>query len=218
MSDQPMFEAEAPGALVMNLVPGEPTLGRSPLAGNVVRGNAPDSISAGIVFRERGLLDHLTFRCQSTPDQKQAFEHIMGCALPLTPLVAASTAACTIRWLSPDEWLITVSPGAAFGLETAFRATMPGHYSLVNGSGGLTVFQLSGPSVVHLLKKCVSVDLHLSAFPVNKVVSTNFAKATCVLHRSTDDAFELVVRRSFADYIWRWISDAANEFGLWVEP
>jgi len=127
MSDQTMFEAEAPGALVMNLVPGESTLGRSPLAGSVVRGNALDSISAGIVFRERILLDHLTFRCQSTPDQKQAFEHIMGCTLPSTPLAAASTDACTIRWLSPDEWLITVPPGAAFGLETAFRATIPGH-------------------------------------------------------------------------------------------
>ena len=218
MSDQRMFEAEAPGALVMNLVPGESTLGRSPLAGSILRGNAPDSISAGIVFRERKLLDHLTFRCQGTPDQQQAFEQIMGCILPLTPLVAASTDVCIIRWLSPDEWLITVPPGAAFGLETAFRATMPGHYSLVNGSGGLTVFQVTGANVVDLLKKCVSVDLHLSSFPVNKVVSTNFAKATCVLHRTTDDAFELIVRRSFADYIWRWISDAANEFGLWVEP
>jgi sarcosine oxidase subunit gamma len=218
MSDQTMFEVEAPGALVMNLVPDEFTLGQSPLAGSVVRGNASDSISARIVLRERRLLDHLTFRCQSTPNQKQVFEHIMGCALPVTPLVAVSTDVCTIRWLSPDEWLITVPPGAAFGLETAFRATMPGHYSLVNGSGGLTVFQVTGPSVVDLLKKCVSVDIHLSVFPVNKVVSTNFAKATCVLHRTTDDAFELIVRRSFADYIWRWLSDAADEFGFWVEP
>ena len=219
MSDTTLIDNEnaAPDTLVMNLTPDALDCGRTPLADSAVESHGSDGEQAGIWFSELPLLDHLTFRCQASDPQQQAFEQIMGCPLPIAPLTAACTEGCTIRWLSPDEWLITIPPGAAFGLETAFRATMPGLFSLVNGSGGMTVFRLGGPKVIDLLKKCVSVDLHSSVFPEDKVVSTNFAKATCVLHRTAPDAFDLVVRRSYADYIWRWIADAGQEFGLRVE-
>ena len=219
MSDTTPVDSEnaRSDTLVMNLIPDAPDCGRTPLADSAVESHDGDGEQAGIWFSELQLLDHLTFRCQASDPQQQAFEQIMGCPLPVAPLSAVCTEGCTIRWLSPDEWLITIPPGAAFGLETAFRATMPGLFSLVNGSGGMTVFRLRGPNVIDLLKKSVSVDLHSSVFPENKVVSTNFAKATCVLHRTAPDAFDLVVRRSYADYIWRWIADAGREFGLRVE-
>ncbi|MDI3326661.1 sarcosine oxidase subunit gamma family protein, partial [Pontibacterium granulatum] len=35
--------------------------------------------------------------------------------------------------------------------------------------------------------------------------------------RKGDTEFELVVRRSFADYIWLWIQDASREFGLVID-
>ncbi|MCP3675778.1 MAG: sarcosine oxidase subunit gamma, partial [Gammaproteobacteria bacterium] len=39
-------------------------------------------------------------------------------------------------------------------------------------------------------------------------VSTVFAKSQVVLWRRDVNQFSLVVRRSFSDYIWRWIVDA----------
>jgi sarcosine oxidase subunit gamma len=88
---------------------------------------------------------------------------------------------------------------------------------LVNGSGGMTVFKLRGKHVVDMLKKSTPVDLHDSEFPVGKVVSTVFAKSGAVIRRTGEAEFELVVRRSFADYIWLWIQSASQEYGLAVE-
>jgi sarcosine oxidase subunit gamma len=46
------------------------------------------------------------------------------------------------------------------------------------------------------------------------------AKATVVLHLVSetegDARFELLVRRSFADYLFRWLEDAGREAGVVV--
>jgi len=48
------------------------------------------------------------------------------------------------------------------------------------------------------------------------------AKAPVLLHQVADDAqgqavFEIYVLRSFAEYLWLWLADAAVEYGLAVE-
>ena len=138
-------------------------------------------------------------------------------ALPLSPLTSVEQGYLVVRWIAPDEWLISLPNDRVFDLETRFRAEMNGHHSLVNGSGGMTVYKLRGKHVVDMLKKSTPVDLHDSEFPVGKVVSTVFAKAGAVIRRTGESEFELVVRRSFADYVWLWIQDASQEYGLAIE-
>ncbi|MCC4115981.1 sarcosine oxidase subunit gamma family protein, partial [Aromatoleum toluclasticum] len=41
-------------------------------------------------------------------------------------------------------------------------------------------------------------------------------KSSAVIRRVDDERWELVIRRSFADYLYRWILDAAEEFGVFV--
>ena len=67
------------------------------------------------------------------------------------------------------------------------------------------------------LKKSTPYDVHPSAFPVGKGVTTIFAKTSITLRQPQADCWELIVRRSFADYIYRWLLDAAAEFGVSVE-
>ncbi|MCC4118045.1 sarcosine oxidase subunit gamma family protein, partial [Aromatoleum toluclasticum] len=43
-------------------------------------------------------------------------------------------------------------------------------------------------------------------------------KSSAVIRRVDDERWELVIRRSFADYLYRWILDAAEEFGVFVAP
>jgi len=175
--------------------------------------------SGGVHFRELGLLGHLTLRCNpKNAELTGAAARVLGVELPLQPLTSVETGSLIVRWISPDEWLITLPNDQSFDLETRFRAEMSGHYSLVNSSGGLTVFKLSGDKVVDLLKKSTPVDLHDSEFPVGKVVSTVFAKSGATIRRTGATEFELVVRRSFADYLWLWIQSASEEFGLVVAP
>lgn len=174
--------------------------------------------TGGVVLRELALQGHLTLRCNAAdPDRLAEFEAVMGVALPTRPLTSVVHGESVVRWISPDEWLISVPGPETFAIESRFRDQMAGHYSLVNGSGGMTVLQLSGERVVDLLKKSVPVDLHPSAFPVGKVVSTVFAKSSAIVRRVADKEFELVIRRSFADYLWLWIQDASREYGLVVK-
>ena len=172
---------------------------------------------AGVVFSEAGLLGHLTLRCDPNSPLIAIAQSILGVALPLSPLTSVEQGDLVVRWIAPDEWLISLPNDQVFDLETRFRAEMNGHHSLVNGSGGMTVYKLRGKHVVDMLKKSTPVDLHDSEFPVGKVVSTVFAKSGAVIRRTDEAEFELVVRRSFADYIWIWIQSASQEYGLAVE-
>ena len=206
-------------AVVMNQVAGPEVRAESPLYHADLDSLAKQGPrKGGIRLRENKLLGHLTLRCnQNNADQLAAVERVLGMALPLQPLTSVEKGDVSIRWMSPDEWLIIVPGLKAFDVETRFRDEMDGHYSLVNGSGGSTVLELSGDDVVEMLKKCTPIDLHPSEFPVGKVVSTVFAKSTAVIRRTGEKQFELVIRRSFSDYLWLWIQDASREFGLVVD-
>jgi len=206
-------------AAVMNQLPSSEIQGQSPLHhADLATLASKGPKQGGVHLREHKLLGHLTLRCnQSDEAQKAAVEKVLGLALPLSPLTSVESESYSIRWLSPDEWLILVPGLEAFDIETKFRAEMPGHYSLVNSSGGSTVLEVSGENVIEMLKKSVSVDLHDSEFPVGKVVSTLFSKSTVIMRRTGDLRFELIIRRSFSDYIWLWIQDASREFGLVIE-
>ena len=205
---------------IMNQVPGSDAgvRGESPLhyVGLAGIADTPDA-DTGVVFSEAALMGHLTLRCEPSSPLIAVAQSILGVALPLSPLTSVEQGDLVVRWIAPDEWLISLPNEQVFDLETRFRAEMKGHHSLVNGSGGMTVYTLRGKHVVDMLKKSTPVDLHDSEFPVGKVVSTVFAKAGAVIRRTGESEFELVVRRSFADYIWLWIQDASQEYGLAVE-
>ena len=205
---------------IMNQVPGfdAGVRGESPLHHVGLEGIAdtPDA-DAGVVFSEAALTGHLTLRCEPSSPLIAVAQSILRVALSLSPLTSVEQGDLVVRWIAPDEWLISLPNDQVFDLETRFRAEMNGHHSLVNGSGGMTVYKLRGKHVVDMLKKSTPVDLHDSEFPVGKVVSTVFAKAGAVIRRTGESEFELVVRRSFADYIWLWIQDASQEYGLAIE-
>lgn len=212
-------EAAATKAAVMNQLPGSEILGQSPLHHaelDLLAQQGPQQ--GGVHLKEQKLLGHLILRMNAdNAAQLAVVEQVLGVALPVQPLSSAEQGEYVIRWMSPDEWLITVPGAEAFDIETRFREAMAGHYMLVNNSGGATVLRLSGDRVVDLLKKSIPVDLHDSEFPVGKVVSTVFAKAGATVRRVADNEFELVIRRSFADYIWLWIQDASREYGLVID-
>ena len=83
-----------------------------------------------------------------------------------------------------------------------------------NASGGQTLVRLSGEKARAVLMKSCPYDVHDRNFPIGKVVTTVFAKSQTTLRRLDENDWELVVRRSFADYVWRWLLDASHEFGL----
>ena len=103
-------------------------------------------------------------------------------------------------------------------LESKLREALgDAHYAIVNVSGAQTLVELEGDKARELLMKSTPYDVHPSAFPVGKGVTTVFAKANLILRRTGETRWELVLRRSFADYCYRWLLDAGAEYAIGVE-
>jgi len=143
-------------------------------------------------------------------------ESVLGVELPDT-LTMHSKEEVSIRWISPDEWLVITPAEQGFAIEEALVNAVQGHCAIVNVSGGQTLLRLSGANAQQVLQKSVPLDVHSRAFPVGKVVTSVFAKTQAVISRNADAQWELVIRRSFADYAWLWLQDSCAEYGLVIK-
>jgi sarcosine oxidase subunit gamma len=169
----------------------------------------------GIVLREEALKGHLNLRGDVSDGQLQkAVSQVLGLALPIEPGSYSDTADTRVYWLGPNEWLVVVEAGSEVSVEAQLREVLQGHYSIVDVSGGQTLINLSGKKTEMLLKKSSVYDFHPNNFPAGRCVQTTFAKAGALISKRADGSFDLVIRRSFADYVFRWINDAADEYGL----
>jgi len=177
------------------------------------------SQNSRVVLRERSMLGHLILRGGAVA-LDEAVRRVVGLGLPGRPNTISQDGSGhrSIQWLSPDEWLLIVPGGEEFLMEGRLREAMgDAHCAIVNVSGGQTLLELEGEKARELLKKSTCYDVHPDAFPVGKGVTTVFAKASLILRRPTETRWELVVRRSFADYCYRWILVAGKEYAIGVE-
>ncbi|QUE76655.1 sarcosine oxidase subunit gamma [Stutzerimonas stutzeri] len=173
---------------------------------------------AGITLREKKLRGHLTLRGDAhAPAFAKGVQDVLGMDLPVA-LTLVANGETSLQWMGPDEWLLIVPEGEEFATEQRLREALAGqHIQIVNVSGGQTLVELSGEKVRELLMKSTPYDVHPSNFPVGKAVGTHFAKSQLIIRHTAEDVWELVVRRSFADYIWLWLQDASAEYGLAIE-
>lgn len=173
---------------------------------------------AGIRLREKKLRGHLTLRGDADdPAFANGVHQALGLQLPVA-LTLVAQGETSLQWMGPDEWLLVVPQGEEFAAEQRLHDALAGlHIQVVNVSGGQTLLELSGDNVRELLMKSTPYDVHPSNFPVGKAVGTHFAKSQLVIRHTAENVWELVVRRSFADYIWLWLQDASAEYGLAIE-
>lgn len=172
-----------------------------------------------VLLKEQAFQGHLVLRGGAIV-LDEAVRKVLGISLPGQPLGLALDASGerSVQWLSPDEWLVIVPGGEEFELEQRLRDALgDAHYAIVDVSGGQTLVSLEGEKACELLMKSTTYDVHPSRFPVGKAVSVVFAKSSLVLRRPSEERYELVLRRSFADYCYRWILDAGAEFAIGVE-
>ncbi len=142
--------------------------------------------------------------------------------LPAEPNTTAKAGDATALWLGPDEWLLTTSADAAPALLESLREAIAGQAAAVIDVGdAATIIRLSGPRARDVLAKGCPLDLHPSVFAPGRVAQTIVAQADAIVHRvddgSGDGEFDVHVRRSFAEYLWLWLADAALEYGVGVD-
>ena len=125
----------------------------------------------------------------------------------LNPSPAPTTPSCTIYWLGPDEWLLATEPGIEKDLAAQLCKNLAGQcYSLVDVTGGQVLIRLSGDRAREALARGCTLDLHPRAFKAGQCAQTTLAKTSMLIALADDTpTFDIIVRRSFADYAARWL-------------
>lgn len=166
--------------------------------------------------RIRDDLGHINLRFDvANKAYVEAIEEITGQSLPIVPNTT-SQGAHRILWLGPDEWLVLSDADATLSLAESIRNAYGGmHVSANDISGGQVAIELQGAASRNLLAKGCTLDLHPSVFPVGACAQSGLAQAN-ILVSLVDDTptFMIVVRRSFADYLCRWLAHAGRDAGI----
>ena len=197
----------------------DPYRARTPLAHLGLAARRGGADEAGVNLGE------LTFRAQAVlrgdsgdPAFAAAVAQAVGVRPPVEPNTVAGpedlAAGSRILWLGPDEWLVACRDGddPAGRLSAALAGL---HAAVADVSDGRAVFALSGPNARDVLAKGCPLDLHPRAFGPGRCAQSHLAKAHVLLHQiAATPLFEIYVHRSFADYLWHWLEDAAGDYGL----
>ncbi|MWA21171.1 sarcosine oxidase subunit gamma, partial [Burkholderia pseudomallei] len=115
-------------------------------------------------------------------------------------------------WLVADEWLMRSNGAVAAGaLEATLAQAVQGLYAAaVDVGSGYTVVEVSGARARDVLARGCPLDLHPRVFGVGQCAQSHYFKASITLVPTGDDSYDIVVRRSFADYFCRIMLDAAT--------
>ena len=204
-------------------------LRQSPLAHLGLEGRVTlERGEAGVAMSERPFPCIVNLR--GKPKDKTfmtAAKKALGFDLPKTPNSTAGKAGLVALWLSPEEWWVLVDDKNTLEAEGALaeklRGALAKAHGAVTGVGeSRTRIRVSGPRARDLLAKGCPLDLHPQAFGgAGCCAQSHIAKALVVLHLVSDDqtkgaCFDIYVLRSFSEYLWCWLEDAAREFGLAV--
>ena len=171
-----------------------------------------------VTVRVRGDLGHINLRGRASDNGLlKVVEQELGQALPVEPNTF-SAGEHRVCWLGPDEWLLlTPGAGAADLARRLDGKLSSGHAAVNDVSGGQVALMLEGPGCRDLLARGCTLDLHPHVFRVGDCAQSGLAKANVFIALVDDTpAFMVVVRRSFADYLCRWLARAGCDQGILI--
>ncbi len=166
-------------------------------------------------IEEKPFLGYLNLR--GRPDHTGFLAGVLR-ALGVEPPTAANTVVEAgdnrIYWLGPDEWLVVTPAGQQADLKAKLDKALAGVFSsVVDNSSGLTTIFVTGDNAGALLATDCPLDLHPREFKPGQCAQTRLAKAGMIVSPLADGSgLEVIIRRSFADYLLRFLRDAAVAF------
>jgi sarcosine oxidase subunit gamma len=172
------------------------------------RGNAPR-------IEEKPFLGYLNLRARdNNTGFLAATLKVLGCEPPTAANTVIESGDYRIYWLGPDEWLVVTPAGRQEQVKTELLASLDGVFcAVVDNSSGLTMLHVTGDNAAALLATDCPFDLHPREFKHGQCAQTRLAKAGMTISPLADGAgFEVIIRRSFADYLLLWLQDAAIAF------
>ena len=173
----------------------------------------------GLIVRE--VSGELKINIQSRVEAQELFRNFEG----INPNSLAKPCSFfeydmgRIFLLGPSEWLISTRNDMD-KVKALFDKKYVGYFSCVNVTDGYTELKISGNLLDHILKQSLTYDY----FALNlmeeteslRCVQTNFARVPVLFWKSSKLSVNLLVRRSYADYLIEWLSILNSEEKLVV--
>jgi sarcosine oxidase subunit gamma len=153
----------------------------------------------------------LTLRAR--PDAVAPLSKALGVKLPEKPKTSARSrnGMRTALWLGPDEWLVIDESGADL---MAACAKVKQLHATVDVSHRNVALVVSGKGAETALKAGCPQNLSLELFPVGACSRTMLGKVEVVIVRTAEDAFRIEHWRSFSDYVFGFLEEAARDAAL----
>ena len=150
-----------------------------------------------------------------------AAEGALGLSLPLTPNTLSTDGADRFAlWTSPDEFMIDVPFDGDSGLLAALTEALADGFALVaDVSDQMAGIGLGGEQWREAWSKVCALDVHESVFQPGACGQTVAAKSNILFYGPAAggvsvEHVRLYTRRSFSQYLFTRLEDAALEYGL----
>lgn len=152
-------------------------------------------------------------------------EEALGMALPTKPnTMTAYNNDSFVLWTSPDEFMIDLSYGGPDGADAAtmqaLTDALSGEFALVaDVSDQMAGIGLGGALWREVWSKVCAQDVHETVFKPGQCKQTVAAKSNILFYGPDATAervehIRLYTRRSFSQYLFARLEDAALEYGL----
>ena len=126
--------------------------------------------------------------------------------------VRSGPEAAVLAWAGPEEWFVIGQEEGTSGLGVALRQAIPeADGAVVDVSSGFTLLSLTGGRARDLIAAGCAIDVHPRAFGPGRCAQTLYARVgVCFLQRDETPRFEMMVRRSYAGWLWHWMEASAD--------
>ena len=194
---------------------------RSPVRRSPLHHRSPVEAELGAArIRERPHLGKLILRA-NRDEAVGPLRSALGLGLPYDALTSSAAGETACLWMGPDEWMLVTEPGSADRARGAAAEALSGlHHQLVDVTDYYTVIEVAGLKARELLMKLTTLDLHPRAFPPGMATGSVFGKSNATIWLPLDASeaggpgFQLLIRWSMADYLWRLLANAGREWGM----
>lgn len=153
----------------------------------------------------------------TVPSLEHAVCRTLGADLPRDTSAPRQAGACRIFKVGRERFWIAGpddTPAAARPwIEVLGDAVTPATGSVICLSHARTRLFVEGAAARDVLSRGIALDLHPGAFPCDACALTGLQDTPVLLHRVAAERYELYVLRTYAGWIWEWLTDAALPCG-----
>jgi sarcosine oxidase subunit gamma len=127
------------------------------------------------------------------------------------PMKITDNGKGTLIWISPDESLLILEDELRDKfIKKANTAFSDIFAYVIDNSGSFTSLSISGNRYLDVMAKISPYDYQ--QLEKHSALSTQLAKAPAIIFRTQTDSLTILVRFSFADYLWQIIESASSEY------